>query len=148
MDKKKIQKLKRLNFRKIYCEELNNIIQRITVSDFLSTDETRKKLNCILKKIEDSEFHKEPLSSDARVLFEQYVHKMRRNEKFIFFQHNSVMIGALTLYGFEIVENSGYIFEQSPIAKGWNDLFVVTLDMQAGFCIWKGEYDIRIYQWK
>ena len=50
MDKKKIQKLKRLNFRKIYCEELNNIIQRITVSDFLSTDETRKKLNCILKK--------------------------------------------------------------------------------------------------
>lgn len=148
MDKKNyLQELKELNNRRNYCKEISNIIHRITVSDFLSIEETREKLNAIIERIENSEFQKNPLSCDVNALFEQYIHKIYRDDKFIFFQYNSVMIGALTLYGFEIVENSGYIFEQSPVAKGWNDLFIVTKDMQSGFCIWKGEYDIRIYQW-
>lgn len=149
MDKReRLQELIKVNNRKNYCKELNNIIHDITVSDFLSTEETRKKLNIILERIEKSEFQKMPLSYNTKELFKQHIHKICREDKFIFFQYNSIMIGALTLYGFEIIENSDYIFEQSPVAKGWNDLIIVTMDMQVGFCIWKGEYDIRIYQWK
>lgn len=154
MDKKKrIQELKRKNEITNLCKVWMNNDISISIDNFIGTQETLHLQKKILDKLDemDSEntsiIYQKQAIDIVSAFTEELINNIDNSKKYVFFVRGVTKIGGLVLSGNVIVEKSEFIIKESEIFNNGCSIFFSTLNAESGICLWKGEYDNRIYVW-
>ncbi len=154
MDKKKrIQELKRKNEITNLCRVWMNNDISISMDNFLGTQETLHLQKRILDKLDEMDsdntsiIYQEPEINIISAFTEELINNIDNNKKYVFFVRGVTKIGGLVLRGNIIVEKSEFIIKESEIFNNGCSIFFSSLNAESGICLWKGEYDNRIYVW-
>ena len=81
------------------------------------------------------------------IFTEELINNIDNNKKYVFFIKGVDKIGGLVLSGKIIKENAEFIIGESEIFDRGCNIFFSSLNAENGICLWKGEYDSRIYVW-
>ena len=73
--------------------------------------------------------------------------KINEEQIYAFFVGEANEIGALLLKGDVILEKYSYIIKKSELFNMGCSIFFCCINMESGICLWRGEYDNRIYIW-
>lgn len=151
--KERIKKLQMLNRRRLLLGEMQRHIKGIDIDDFMSlekTNELQMKTFEIMERLDatNSSIIK-PLNTIFRDLFIENAQSLSeyREEKLAFFHKQSMSIGAIEIDVNTVLYNINYIISESELYTNGCRIFLVNRDERFGLCLWKGEYDIRIYKW-
>ena len=152
-NKKRIQALKRKNQITNLCKEWMNFDVVITMENFLEIEETLLLQGKILRKLDEMDSNKTSIiyqgnEKDLISAFEEMlINNVNNDEKYVFFVKGVTKIGGLILSGKIIIEKYQFIIKESEIFNNGCNIFFCSLNGENGVCLWKGEYDIRIYVW-
>lgn len=152
-NKKRIQELKRKNQITNLCKEWINFDVLITIDNFLEIEETLLLQSKILGKLDEMDSNNTSIiyqGNEKDVLFafeEMLINNIRNEEKYVFFVKGVTKIGGLILSGKIIIEKYQFIIKESEIFNNGCSIFFCSLNSESGVCLWKGEYDNRIYVW-
>lgn len=69
-----------------------------------------------------------------------------KSMKYVFVE-NSTKFGAIKLQGDIISNNIEYIISKSELLNGGCSIFICSCGLENGVCLWRGEYDSRVYCW-
>lgn len=58
---------------------------------------------------------------------------------------NATKLGALKLQGNIISNNIEYVISKSEFLNGGCSIFICSCGLENGVCLWRGEYDSRVY---
>lgn len=154
MDKKKrIQELKRKNEITNLCKVWRNNDISISIDNFIGTQETLHLQKKILDKLDEMDrentsiIYQEQAIDIVSAFTEELINNIDNSKKYVFFVRGVTEIGGLVLSGNVIVEKSEFIIKESEIFNNGCSIFFSTLNAENGICLWKGEYDKRIYVW-
>lgn len=152
-NKKRIQELKRKNQITNLCKEWMNFDVLITIDNFLNIEETLLLQSKILGKLDEMDSNNISITyqrneKDMISTFEEIlINNIRNDEKYVFFVKGVTKIGGLILSGKIIIEKYQFIIKESEIFNNGCSIFFCSLNAESGVCLWKGEYDNRIYVW-
>lgn len=154
MDKKKrIQELKRKNEITNLCRVWMNNDISISMDNFLEIQETLHLQKKILDKLDEMDsdntsiIYQEPEINIISAFTEELINNIDNKKKYVFFVRGVTKIGGLVLSGNIIVGKSEFIIKESEIFNNGCSIFFSSLNAESGICLWKGEYDNRIYVW-
>lgn len=154
MDKKEnIQKLKRKNEITNLCKTWINNGIFISMDNFLEIQETLHLQSKILDRLDKMDMddtsiiYQEQEINIISVFKEKLVNNLDNNKEYIFFVRGATKIGGLVLKGNIIIEKSEFVIKESEIFNNGCSIFFSLLNAESGICLWKGEYDNRIYVW-
>ncbi|MDD6487777.1 MAG: hypothetical protein PUF61_12630 [Spirochaetales bacterium] len=88
-----------------------------------------------------------PLNSGLEEFKEQINKNIHKDMEYLFFEEKSSEIGAIKISGNVILNNIDFVIKESGLYHGWNDIFICSSDLKKGVCLWRSEYDTRIYVW-
>lgn len=151
--KKRIQELKRKNEITNLCGVWRNNDITISMDNFLKIQETIHLQSKILNKLDkmDSDntsiIYQEQEINIISAFTEELINNIDNNKKYAFFVRGATEIGGLVLSGNIIIEKSEFIIKESEIFNNGCSIFFSSLNAESGVCLWKGEYDNRIYVW-
>lgn len=152
-NKKRIQELRRKNQITNLCKEWLNFDVLITMADFLDVEETLLLQSDILDKLDEMDRNNTSIiyqgnEQDAMSAFKELLIKTVKNdEKYVFFVKGATKIGGLILKGKTVSENYQFIIKESEIFHNGCSIFFSSINAEKGICLWRGEYDSRIYAW-
>ena len=151
--KKRIQELKRKNEITNLCGVWRNNDITISMDNFLKIQETIHLQSKILNKLDkmDSDntsiIYQEQEINIISAFTEELINNIDNNKKYAFFVRGATEIGGLVLSGNIIIEKSEFIIKESEIFNNGCSIFFSSLNAESGVCLWKGEYENRIYVW-
>ena len=152
-NKKSILELKRKNKIAVLCKLwMNNNIQ-ISINDFLQVDETLCIQNKILNKLHimdnkhESNVYIEKEIDIISIFTDYIINNININKSYVFFVKDATKIGGLILGGDTIINKHEFIIKESEFFDKGCSIFFCTLHAESGVCLWRGEYDSRIYVW-
>lgn len=151
--KKRIQELKRKNEIINLCRVWMNNDITISIDNFLKIQETLHLQSKILNKLNEIDSHNESIiyqEQEINILSaftEELINNIDNNKEYAFFVRGATKIGGLVLNGNVIIEKSEFIIKESEIFNNGCSIFFSLLNAESGVCLWKGEYDNRIYVW-
>lgn len=70
-----------------------------------------------------------------------------KSKEYVLFIENSTKLGALKLQGNIISDNIEYVISKSEFLNGGCSIFICSCSLENGVCLWRGEYDSRVYIW-
>lgn len=152
-NKKRMQELRRKNQITNLCKEWMTFGVLITMDDFLEVDETLLLQSNIFKKLDEMDRNNTSIiyQGDAQGVMDAFkellIKNLKNNGKYIFFVRGAAKIGALVLDGKTIKENHQFIVMESELFHNGCSIFFASINTEKGICLWKGEYDSRIYVW-
>lgn len=148
----KIEKLKIKSKRKKLYQAINESIKNISIN-FIEIEDTIKLRDEIIAYMEmmDTECSSLIFSSDISCV-DIYksnldVFSNLREEDIVFFHNEFLNLGAIELNLGVLIDNIDYMLCISDLFKGGCGMFLVDKNMEFGLCLWKTEYDIRLYKW-
>lgn len=154
MDNKElIKKLKIKNITKRVCEYWEKAGITISEDNFFDIQKTLYLQDKIIKKLDDMDskcmctIYQEKQINVIQEFKKILVNKIDDNLKYVFFIKEATKIGAVILNGRIIKENADFIIKESEIFGFGCSIFFHSLNNDSGICLWKGEYDSRIYVW-
>lgn len=151
--KKRIQELKRKNEITNLCRVWMNNDITISMDNFLKIQDTLHLQSKILNKLDkmDSDntsiIYQEQEINIISAFTEELINNIDNNKEYAFFVRGATEIGGLVLSGNIILEKSEFIIKESEIFNNGCSIFFSSLNAESGVCLWKGEYDNRIYVW-
>lgn len=153
-NKKRIQELKRKNQISNLCKEWTSFDILITMENFLEIEETLLLQSNILKKLDEMDSNntcviyqgkQEDILSDFK---EKLINNINVDEKYVFFVKEVTKMGGLILDGKIIIEKYQFIIKESEFFNNGCSIFFSSMkNAEKGICLWKGEYESRIYVW-
>ena len=115
----------------------NNLEERISTKINEMKDKGYKSIAIICKNKEEIED------------FLNYTNKVIcKSMKYAFFVANATKLGALKLQGNIISNNIEYVISKSEFLNGGCSIFICSCGLENGVCLWRGEYDSRVYFWQ
>lgn len=123
------------------------------MDNFLKIQETIHLQSKILNKLDkmDSDntsiIYQEQEINIISAFTEELINNIDNNKKYAFFVRGATEIGGLVLSGNIIIEKSEFIIKESEIFNNGCSIFFSSLNAESGVCLWRGEYDNRIYVW-
>ena len=152
-NKKRIQELKRKNQITNLCKQWKDFDVLITMDNFFEIEETLLLQSKILRKLDEMDSNNTSIiyqgnEKDMISAFEEIlINNIKNDEKYIFFVKGATKIGGLILSGKIIIEKYQFIIKESEVFNNGCSIFFCSLNAKSGVCLWKGEYDNRIYVW-
>jgi len=154
MDKKKrIQELKRKNEIINLCREWMNNDIKISMNNFLETQQTLHIQSKILDKLDEMDRDNTSIICQKQeidiisVFTKEIINNIDNSKEYVFFVRGATKIGGIVLSGNIIVEKCEFIIKESEFFNNGCSIFFSFLNVESGICLWKGEYDNRIYVW-
>ena len=151
--KERIQNLQIKNRRKLLCEKINMHLDDIKLDDFISLYDTKKLQEIVFSIMEDMDAKNEFLISSLDVSYgkilednKQYF-EQKDGDKIVFFHHDALEIGAIELNIRTVLNNISYIVSESEMGIRGCRILLVSKDVKYGLCLWRGEYEIKLYKW-
>jgi len=151
--KNRIAELRRKNEIANLCKVwLDNGIL-ISIDNFLALQETMLLQKIILDKLDEIDSQNlcdvyDNQRTDIIVKFSAYIKEhININKEYVFFIKGVTKIGGLILDGKTVIENQEFILKESEFFNQGCSIFFCTRDGESGICLWRGEYDYRIYVW-
>lgn len=150
-NKARMIELKRKNAITNMCKEWREHSIDISIDDYLDVYQTLQLQEGIIVELDKLDRNNKSLiCSESNVVLEfmKYLKKKIHKEcKYIFFEAGATKIGALKLSGKDILEKSDFVIQKSEFFDGGCSIFFCSYSMDNGICLWRGEYDSRIYVW-
>ena len=131
MDKARLDEVKRRNKILQACKEWENNGIKISINDFYDLHTTLQLQEKIIAKLG---------------IFKKKV--ICKSMKYAFFVANATKLGALKLQGNIISNNIEYVISKSEFLNGGCSIFICSCGLENGVCLWRGEYDSRVYFWQ
>lgn len=154
MDKKRrIQELKRKNEITNLCRVWMNNDIIISMNNFLEIQETLHLQTKILNKLDEMDsnnisiIYQEQEINIISTFTKELINNIDKNREYVFFVRGATKTGGLVLSGNIIIEKREFIIKESEIFNNGCSIFFSSLNAERGVCLWKGEYDNRIYVW-
>ena len=148
--KKKIVELKRKNLVNNICKEWFRAGIDIKLDDFISLKKTMEYQLEIIQRL-DSMDSGGNYSLCAENCEEKMVFHLKKfvnqDINYIFFEKEATKCGAIALRGKLITDNAKELLKKSEFNDKGCCFFLCSEDKSQGFCIWRNEYDIRLYLW-
>lgn len=151
--KKRIQELKRKNEIINLCRVWMNNDITISMNNFLETQETLCLQSKILDKLDEMDsnntsiIYREQEINIISTFTEELINNIDNNKEYVFFVRGVTKLGGLVLSGNIIIEKREFIIKESEIFDNGCSIFFSSLNAESGVCLWRGEYDNRIYVW-
>lgn len=149
----RLQELRRKNQITNLCKEWMENGIYVSVDNFIGLEETLVIQDKIIAKLDEID-RKETsvvIPREENLWFVKYeeilIENILSNEEYIFFTRDALKIGGLCLKGEIILEKMDFIINESEMHNFGCSVFLCTKNAQKGFCLWKSEYDYRIYIW-
>ncbi len=150
-NKTRMLELKRKNAITNMCKEWGEHSIDISIDDYLELHQTLQLQEYIITELDELDKKNKSIvcsESDSISEFITYLNKYICKEcEYVFFEAEATKIGALRLKGKEILEKSDFIIQKSEVFNGGCSIFFCSNSMEKGICLWRGEYDNRIYIW-
>ena len=143
----------RKNRQRLYCAELNKVLKNVKEDDFLDIDKTKKISNMIIEKMNTMDKEGESITYNISAYCKKLVCEgkkiIRVHSKIplVFFQYNSGQLGAISFAENTISSYLEFLYQQSGLAQGKSDFILTDYNLNFGYCIWKSEYEIKLYSW-
>ncbi len=155
MDKKKrIQELKRKNEITNLCKVWMNNDISISMNNFLEISQTLQIQSKILDKLDEMDRNNTSIIYQKQEIdiisafTKELINNIDNSKEYVFFVRGATKIGAIVLSGNIIMEKCEFIIKESEIFNNGCSIFFSSLNAESGICLWKGEYDNRIYVWQ
>ena len=152
MDKAKLEEVKRRNQKLQTCKEWENNGIKISVDDFYDLHTTFQLQEEIIAKLDKLDNQKKYIICKNKEELEEFLNYASKvickSMKYVFFAANSTMLGALKLQGNVISGNIEYVISKSEFLNGGCSIFICSCDLENGVCLWRGEYDSKVYFWQ
>lgn len=151
--KSRMEELKRENLQKKMCDIWKEHGINIELSNFVELTRSDKIRNRMINKMDfmDSNNQSEIVALEENEALSSYIShihtELTEAETYFVFTEKSGETGAVELTGKEIVAHTEFIMEQSGWPEKKNGIFICDEKLEHGYCMWEGEYDIRIYLW-
>lgn len=152
--KKRIEELRRKNVITNLCNTWIDNGINISIENFLGIEETQSLQNKILSKIDEMNFQDASniYALDEMNIVSVYIKELVNNidsrKDYVFFAREATKIGGIILQGNVLIEKKEFIVKESELFFNRGCcIFLCSLNAERGICLWKGEYDIRIYIW-
>lgn len=151
MDKTILDEVKRKNKILQVCKEwVNNGIE-ISINDFYGIPTTLQLQEKIIAKLDELDTQKKYIICKNREEIETFLNYTNKvickSMKYAFFMADATKLGALKLQGNIIFNNIEYVISKSEILNGGCSIFLCSCSLENGICLWRGEYDSRVYFW-
>lgn len=88
-----------------------------------------------------------PINCGLGDFIEQVNKNISKDMEYLFFEEQSSEIGAIKISGNIILNNIDFIIKTSPYFNNGNNICIFSADLKKGVCLWRSEYDTRIYVW-
>ena len=151
MDKKRLVEAKRRNGILQICKEWRNNGIEIAIDDFYDIHTTLQLQEKIIAKLDDLDTQKKYIVCKKTYEIEDFLNYTSKvickSMKYVFFVENSTKFGAIKLQGDIISNNIEYIISKSELLNGGCSIFICSCGLENGVCLWRGEYDSRVYCW-
>lgn len=154
MNKKiKIQELKRKNAITNLCKIWKDNGINISIVNFLEIEETLFLQDKIISRLDEMDsqntsniYRKDEMNVES-VYIQTLVNNIYSRKDYVFFAREATKIGGIILQGDVIIEKKEFIVKEAELFHRGCCIFLSSLNAERGICLWKGEYDIRIYAW-
>lgn len=151
MDKTRLVEAKRRNGILQICKEWRNNGIEIAIDDFYDIHTTLQLQEKIIAKLDDLDTQKKYIVCKKTYEIEDFLNYTSKvickSMKYVFFVKNSTKFGAIKLQGDIISNNIEYIISKSELLNGGCSIFICSCGLENGVCLWRGEYDSRVYCW-
>ena len=151
MDKARLIEAKRRNGILQICKEWENNGIEISFDDFYDLYTTFRLQEEIIAKLDDLDVQKKYIickNTEEIEDFLKYTSKVIcKSKEHVLFIENSTKPGALKLQGNIISDNIEYVISKSEFLNGGCNIFICSCSLENGVCLWRGEYDSRVYIW-
>lgn len=143
--------LKRKNAIVNMCKEWRGYSIDISMDDYLEVCQTLQIQKRIIDELDKLDRKNKSIICSEEDVILKYINYLQKNiykeREYIFFEAGAIKIGALRLKGEDILEKSDFLIRKSEIMNGGCSIFICSNDVDNGICVWRGEYDSRIYIW-
>lgn len=151
MDKTRLNEVKRRNEILYICKEWWNRGIEITIEDFYDLQTTLQLQDDIIAKLDELDTQKKYILCDYNEGTKDFINHASevicQSMNYTFFEANATKVGAINLSGNIILNNIEYIISKSELFYGGCSIFICSSDLDNGVCLWRGEYDSRVYFW-
>ena len=151
MDKTRLVEAKRRNGILQICKEWRNNGIEIAIDDFYDIHTTLQLQEKIIAKLDDLDTQKKYIVCKKTYEIEDFLNYTSKvickSINYVFFVENSTKFGAIKLQGDIISNNIEYIISKSELLNGGCSIFICSCGLENGVCLWRGEYDSRVYCW-
>lgn len=151
MDKSRLIEAKRKNEIIHMCKEWNSNGIEISLEDFYDLQGTLLLQENIISRLDEFDIEKKYLvcanNESIKEFMKHISERICEQMSYVFFEANATKIGAIKLSGDTILNNIDYVISNSELLHGGCSIFICSCGLENGICLWRGEYDIRIYLW-
>lgn len=151
VDKMRMIELKRKNAITNMCKEWKEYNIDISIDNYLEVYQTLQLQENIITELDELDRNNKSIicsESDISFDFIKYLNKnIHKESEYVFFEAGATKIGALQLRGDVILEKIDFLIQESEFFNGGCSIFFCSSNMDNGICLWRGEYDNRIYVW-
>ena len=152
MDKARLDEVKRRNKILQACKEWENNVIKISINDFYDLHTTLQLQEKIIAKLDELDSQKKYIICKNKEEIEDFLNYTNKvickSMKYAFFVANATKLGALKLQGNIISNNIEYVISKSEFLNGGCSIFICSCGLENGVCLWRGEYDSRVYFWQ
>lgn len=151
--KERIRNLQIKNSRKLLYKKLNTVLDDIKLDDFISLNDTKKLQEKVFSIMAEMDAKNEFLIAPLDVSYEKILKDIKQyfeqkaGDKIVFFHHDALDIGAIELNIRTVLNNISYIVSESEMGVRGCRILLVSKDVKYGLCLWRGEYEIKLYKW-
>lgn len=152
MDRTRLIEAQKRNRRLLLCREWKKNGIEISLDNFLDKEIIYQPDKSILSLIHKFDEEKKYIICNLDTGIEEYKILLKNNickdVEYIFEPENFSEIGLIKLSGKIILENIEFIIKNSSAHQGiLLNVFIYTENLEKGICLWRLEYDTRIYVW-
>jgi hypothetical protein len=132
---------------------MQRCLSEIVVSDFISLEDSRILQSKVFGLMENMDKERKsltiPLDSSCQEIFNENmdIFEKHMNQKIVFFHRQAMDIGAIEINTCSVMDNMDYIISESEMYRYGCRILLVNKDIKYGFCLWRGEYEYRLYKW-
>ena len=124
----------------------------ISINDFYDLHTTLQLQEKIIAKLDELDSQKKYIICKNKEEIEDFLNYTNKvickSMKYAFFVANATKLGALKLQGNIISNNIEYVISKSEFLNGGCSIFICSCGLENGVCLWRGEYDSRVYFWQ
>lgn len=152
--RERIMNLQIRNSRKLLYHKIKTHLDGIQMDDFISLHDTKmlqEKVFSIMENLDEkNDFLIFPLNVSYREILEENKTCLAKKvmEKIVFFHHDALDIGAIELDVRTVLDNISYTVSESEMGVRGRRILLVSRDAKYGLCLWRGEYEIKLYIWE
>lgn len=141
------------NSRKLLYKKINTFLDDIKLDDFISLNDTKILQGKVFSVMADMDAKNDFLRAPLDVSYEKILEdnkqffEQKAEDKIVFFHHDALDIGAIELNFRTVLNNISYIVTESEMGVRGCRILLVSKDVKYGLCLWRGEYEIKLYKW-